>query len=98
MSTYNNREYIKAYLTGGSTAQVFTGRGTLHSIIVGTTAASPVSVFDMVNPGTLTNTGTAMVLKASVAENTFPIDIVMANGCYIAYGSGGTYTVVYTQA
>lgn len=94
---YNNREYKQTYLTGGTTAQVFTGRGTLHAIVVGTTAATAVDVFDMVNPGTVTNTATVMVLKASVAENTYLIDAVMANGCYVTYGSGGTYTVLWTQ-
>lgn len=95
---YNNQEYRMMYLQGGpGTAQIFSGRGRLHNIMVGITNSQSIQVFDMVNPGTLSNTNTAMVLKASVAEGNYFCDAAFANGCYLTYGAGGAYTVTYTQ-
>lgn len=89
---YNTREYIPAYITAGSTAQIFTGKGILHSIIVGTTTSTAVTFFYGTTIGS-----TTILLKASIAENTYPIDMVVPNGLYMTYGSGGTYTVLYTK-
>lgn len=94
---YNSKQYEVAYLTGGTTSQIFTGNGTLHAVIVGTTTSTVFNAFDMVNPGTVTNTSTVMVLKASVAEGDYILDAKIANGLYITFGTAGTYTVLWTK-
>lgn len=95
--SYNTREYQGTLLTTTGTAQVFTGKGILHGILVGNTTATELRVFDMINPGTITTTGTVAVLKASIAENTYLVDMSIASGVYITSGAGGTYTVLWTK-
>lgn len=90
---YNNREYIPVYVTAGSTAQIFAGKGILHAIIVGTTAATPVVFYG----GTTASGSTTVLLKSSIVEGTYPIDAVIPNGLYMTYGAAGTYTVLYTK-
>lgn len=90
---FNNKDYEKTYLTGGSTALIFTGKGTVHGVVVGTTAATAVVLYD----GLAATSGTAVLLKASIVENSYDMDMSMSNGCYVTYGSGGTYTVIWTK-
>jgi hypothetical protein len=94
---YNNLEYQKTFLTGATTAQIFSGKGTLHSIVVGLTSTSSAFLFDMVNPGTLATTNTAIALKPSVSEGVYNFDAAFANGCYLTCGTGGNYTVLWTK-
>lgn len=95
---FNNREYEKTYLTGGTTSQIFSGKGLLHGIVVGTTTSTAIAAFDMVQTGSLVPTSTAMILKASIAEGNYSdLDMNFANGLYITYGTAGTYTVIWSK-
>lgn len=76
--------------TAGSTL-VKTGRGTLKRIVVGTTSAGVVRVYDSVGSG-----GTQIAeLKASVAEGSFDFDGIFATGLYIENPIGSKITVIW---
>lgn len=83
----------------GGTAQVFTGPGTFHGVVVGTTTGTAFTAFDTTGQTAITvlNGSTAMILKASITENTYTADMVMANGLYVTFGVNGTYTVLWTK-
>lgn len=91
--SYNQREYKPTFLTAATT-QVATGKGVFHGIIVGTTAATAVGVFDTVgNSGA----GTMFVFKASIAEGNYTgIDATFANGLYVTNAVAGSYTILWT--
>lgn len=91
---YNNREYIPTALSGGSQV-VFTGKGILHSIIVGNTSATALQVADSASANV--TAGTFLILKASIAEGTYMIDAVCANGCVVSNAAGGSYCVLWTK-
>jgi len=105
--SYNDQQYQKTFLgnpsiaaqTLGGTAQIFSGSGTIHAVIVGTTSGTAFRVFDSTAQTgvTVTNGSTAIVLKASIAENTYPINMSIANGLYVSFGINGTYTVLWSQ-
>jgi hypothetical protein len=90
----NPNIYEKTNITTGTTTQVFTGPGVLHSIIVNTTAAGTIKIIDGTS-GTTANVGT---LKASVVEGAYRYDVNMANGCRIVTGAASDITVTYSQA
>ena len=92
---FNNKEYQKQFLTATAT-QVFTGRGTFHGIVIGTTATTAVQLCDAT--GINTNNGTFMILKASIAEGSYmDIDTICVNGLYVTNSITGSYTIVYSQ-
>jgi hypothetical protein len=91
--SYNNREYIPVTLTGGQQV-IFTGKGILHSIIVGNTAATALQFADSATAAT---SGTFLILKASIAEGTYLIDAVCANGLVVSNTVNGSYCVLYTK-
>lgn len=77
--------------TTTSSALVKSGAGTLHAIVVNTTAAGTVTVYDNTS-GTGTTVGQ---LKASVAEGTYIYDCDFSTGLYVLPAAVGDYTVVY---
>lgn len=91
---YNNREFKPTHITTGSTNQVFTGKGILHSVVVNATSSSAFAIFDSAVGAT---TGTLAILKASIVENTYTYDATIANGLYITNGTTGDYTVLWVQ-
>ncbi len=106
---YNNRQYQRTFLgnspaiaagTLGGTAQIFSGAGTFHGVIVGTTTATAFVVADCINQTgiVVTNGSTTMLLKASITEGNYvDIDAAIANGLYVTFGINGTYTVLWSQ-
>lgn len=103
---YNAYQYNKTALGNasvvsliGGTAQIFSGPGTIHAIVVGTTSSTAFVAFDMVDPGSAAplTSGTVAILKSSIAENTYLLDAVIAQGLYVRFGTGGTYTVLWTK-
>ncbi len=104
---YNANQYQRTFLgnpsaasgTLGGTAQIFTGSGTLHGIVVGTTTGTAFVVSDSTGQvlNVLQNCSTAVLLKASVAENFYEIDAAIANGLYVTFGVQGTYTVLWQK-
>ncbi len=105
---YNNRQYQRTFLGNpsaavgslGSTAQLFTGSGTLHGIIVGTTSGTAFGVFDTITQSSwrVSDNSTTILLKASIAEGNYvDIDAAIANGLYVSFAINGTYTVLWSQ-
>lgn len=90
---YNNKEYIPKFITATTATQIFTGKGVLRGVVVGTTAATAVVFYDAVGAGT----GTIALLKASIVEGTYTFDATVANGLYMTAASTGTYTITYTK-
>lgn len=94
MSLVQVGAYQKTYISTATTTQVFTGAGTLHSIVVNTTAAGAISIIDNVS-GSTVNVGT---LKASIAEGTYVYNVSMALGCRIITAGASDITVCWTQS
>ncbi len=106
---YNSNQFQRTFLGNfptvsvgliGGTAQIFTGSGTFHGVVVGTTTGTVFVVADCVNQTgiVVTNGSTAMLLKASVAEAAYTnIDAAIANGLYVTFGINGTYTVLWSK-
>lgn len=92
---YNTREYIPVALTSGSQV-IFTGKGILHGIVVGTTTATAVQFADSATANV--TSGTFMILKPSITEGAYIFDATVANGLVVASNViSGTYTVLYTK-
>jgi hypothetical protein len=91
---YNNREYEPVTLTGGQQV-VFTGRGILHSIIVGNTTGTALQFADSATVNV--TSGTFLILKASIAEGTYLIDSHIANGLVVSNSNSGSYCVMWTK-
>ncbi len=105
--SYNEKQYQKTFLGTpgavasliGGTAQIFSGSGTFHGVVVGTTTATQFVIADSVNQAgiTVNNGSTAMLLKSSVAEGEYTADFAIANGLYVTFGINGTYTVLWSK-
>ena len=80
---------IKTTSTGA--ALVKSGAGILHAIIVNTTAAATVPIYDN-TAGSGTTIGT---LKISAGERAYVYDCVFSTGLYVLPGAVGDYTVIY---
>lgn len=94
MSTLNLiGPYQYTYITTATTTQVFSGTGTLHAIIVNTTAAGTIGIVDNIT-GTTVNIGS---LKASVVEGTYVYNVACKLGCRIVTGASSDITVVWSQ-
>ena len=81
------------YLAAQATTQVATGRGILHSIVVGETAAGAISIIDNTS-GSTANIGT---LKASIVEGTYLFDVVFSKGLRIDLAAASKITVCWSQ-
>jgi len=90
---YNKQEYVYTNLTTGSTSQIFSGKGILHAINVNQSTSTIIALYD----GIGTTTTAIGSLKASIGEGHYEFDVVVANGLYITYATGGDYTVIYTK-
>lgn len=81
-----------AHIATATTTQVKTGRGTLHSIIVGTTAAGAITISDSTSAGT----PAIAILKASIAEGTYIFDVNFGTGLRITTAGASDITVCYS--
>lgn len=80
----------RALETAGATT-LKSSSGVLHSIVVGTTSAQAVLIYDSAGSG-----GTKIAeLKASIAENTYLFDCRFATGLHIENPGGSKLTVNY---
>lgn len=82
------------YISTGATNQIFTGKGILHSIIVGETAAGAISIIDNTS-GSSVNVGT---LKSGIAEGTYEFRCAISKGLRIITAAASKITVVWSQA
>lgn len=81
------------YSETNETVVVKDGRGTLHSIIVGTTSGSAIEVYDGTDGGS-ENTKLAE-LKASIAEGDYVFNCVFAKGLIVGNPGGSKITIVW---
>ena len=85
----NTFKYRALETAGANTVK--SSSGVLHSIVVGTTSAQAVSLWDS------TGSGGVKIgeLKASIAENTYLFDCRFAAGLHIENPGGSKLTVNY---
>lgn len=91
---FNQMEYKPTNITTGTTTQVATGKGILHNIVVGTTAAGAISIIDGI-AGSTANIGT---LKASITEGTYTFNCTFAKGLRIITAAASDITVNWAQS
>ena len=90
---FKKDDYQYTYISSATTTQVFTGRGILHYITVGTTAAGTTGVIDGIS-GTTVNVG---LLASNIAEGTYRFDCEMSLGCRIITAAASKITVCWEQ-
>ena len=86
-------EYTPTNITTTTTTQVATGRGVLHTIVVGTTAAGAITIMD----GTASSTTVIGTLKSSIAEGTYTYDCVFSKGLRVTTAASSDITVNWAQ-
>ncbi len=84
--------YKYTYISTQTTTQVLTGAGRLIRIILGTTSAGAITIYNEVASDTTDVVG---VLKASIAEGTYEFGVVMSKGIKITTAGASTLTVVW---
>lgn len=92
----NNRlmtlpKYNYNHITTATTTVVKNAPGTLHTIVVNTTAAGTITVYD----NTAASGTVIAILKSSVAENTYTFDTIMGTGITVVTGAASDVTVTY---
>ena len=87
-------DFEKTYISTNTDTYPFAGKGTLHSIVVGTTAAGAITVAD----GTASASTTFAVLKSGIAEGTYLFDCVCKTGLKITTAASSLITVMWKQA
>lgn len=78
-------------ITSATTTVVKSGAGFLHSIIINTTAAGTVTIYD----NTAASGNKIATLKASIAENCYIYDVAFTTGLTIVTGAASDVTVAY---
>jgi hypothetical protein len=78
-------------ISTATTTTVKTGAGTLHSIVVNTTGAGSVTVYD----NTAASGTKIATLKASIVEGTYLFDVAFATGLTIVTAAASDVTVTY---
>ena len=93
-----SNDYTATTTTSGTAAAnytIFSGSGSLGSIVVASSSASTFTILDA--NGTATTT--VATLKAAIGENTYTFDRALTNGLIITVPSGfnGQYITTYRQ-
>ncbi len=91
METNHNRS---VYINTAATTIVCPRKCVLKRIILGTTAAGAITVYD--HAATATGLPTAL-LKASIVEGVYEFDCVMLNGIVVVTAGASFLTVVYEE-
>jgi len=81
---------IPTYISTNTTTQVFVGKGVLNVIVVGTTAAGSIIVYDSAT----TTANKVLELKSSIVEGSYIFNIRLKNGCRIVTAASSLITVV----
>ena len=85
------QRYSNNYIATATTTTVKSGAGRLHAITIGETAAGAITVYDnTAGSGTI-----LIVFKASIAEQTFILDIEFATGLTIVTAGASKLSVAY---
>lgn len=83
--------YLHQYISTATTTVVKSGGGVLKSITVGETAAGAITVYD-----NSAGSGTVIaVLKASVAEGTYELNVSFNTGLTVVTAGASKITVSY---
>lgn len=83
--------FSSQYISTATTTTVKSGHGVLHSISITETAAATITVYD-----NTAGSGTVLaVFKASVAEQTFVLDVAFNTGLTIVTAGASKLTVAY---
>ena len=93
--TYIEDGYLFKNITDTTvaTALVKTGAGLLRAIVVNSTAAGAMPVYNGLT-GT-TGTPTIATLKASIVEGTYVYNTAFTTGLYVRPAGAGNYTIIY---
>jgi len=90
-------DYRYDYLPGtegeAQTQYIKTNGGFLHRVIVGTTSAKAVQIWDGTDGGA--NNVQIGELKASISEGSYEFNCLFANGLYIGNPGGSKLTIIY---
>ena len=79
-------------ITIATTTLVKAGPGVLYRIIIGTTAAGAITVYDAL---TAASGAEKVVLKASISEGSYALGMVFQTGLTIVTGGASDITVIY---
>lgn len=83
--------YETNYIATQTTTVVKTGSGVLHTITIGETAAGAITVYD----NTAASGTILAILKASIAEQTFTLDIPFRIGLTVVTAAASKLTVSF---
>ncbi len=92
---FNQNEFKPTPITTGTATQVFLGKGILHAVVIGETAAGAIYLGD--GPS-LTATTIFGVLKASIAEGTYTYNATCAQGLVVTPSAASKMTVLWSQS
>lgn len=88
---YNFGPYRATYINTIATTVVLSGRGILKRIVVNTSAAGAITVYDNTSAAGLP----LGILKASIAEGSYDYDVEMQSGITIVTAAASNITVVW---
>lgn len=88
------QDYKYAHISSATTTQVAEGNCSLIGIVVNTTAAGAITIYDNVDTATTNIVG---VIKASVSEGTLRYGIRLSQGLKIVTAGASDITVVYSK-
>lgn len=83
--------FKSTYISTNTDTVIKTGRGVLHTITIGETAAGAITIYD----NSAASGTTLAVLKASVAEQTFTFDLCFDTGLTITTAGSSKLTVTW---
>jgi len=83
--------YTHKYISTATTTAVKSGGGVLKSITVGETAAGAITVYD----NTAGSGTTIAVLKASIVEGTYELNVAFTTGLTVVTAAASKITVSY---
>lgn len=78
-------------ISTATTTVVKTGKGILYRIIIGTTAAGAITIYD----NTAASGTVVAVLKASIGEGSYAFGTIFQNGLTVVTAAESDITVVY---
>ena len=87
----HNANYSSAYISTAITTQVSTQPSTIVGLLVTETAAGTITVYN----GQGTSDVTIAVLKASIAEGYYPLNVSCPKGIKVVTAGNSKVTVIY---
>jgi len=87
-------DYKYAHISTATTTQVLTGNCSLVRIVINTTSAGAITVYDNIAGATTNIVG---VIKASAPEQSLEYGVKLGQGLQVVTAGASDITVVYTQ-